>query len=128
MNVCIIQAKSKNAICFYFFRPIKYDIIPIMKRIILAILLLGVAGCTSGAYHDDGIYVESEPQCVGDCSVAYATPNGNDLKLETAHHVIHMQSAPNKQYAYYVWSGDKEYTDDPDIIVENGEAMVLVAE
>lgn len=99
-----------------------------MKQITLAILLLGVAGCTSGAYHDDGMYVEPEPQCVGDCSVAYSTPNGNDLKLETAHHVIHVQSAPNKQYAYYVWSGDKDYTDDPDIIVENGEAMVLVAE
>lgn len=99
-----------------------------MKKKLFAILLLGVAGCTSGAYHDE-MYVGPTSQCAGaDCNVAVSTPNGNDLKLETAHHVIHMTANPNKQYAYYVWSGNKDYTDDPDVIVENGETMILVEE
>ena len=55
-------------------------------------------------------------------------PNGNDLKLETDRHVVHVTADPNTNYAYYVWTGDKSYDDDPDIMVENGEAYVLTIE
>lgn len=99
----------------------------IMKGYIFAILLLGLTGCMSGAPENE--YVDAPVECAGDCSgVAFSMPNGNDLKLETAHHVVHVTAQPGTPYAYYVWTGDKTYDDDPDIVVENGDAYVLTNE
>ena len=94
-----------------------------MKRYLLAILLLGLTGCMSGT-------PESVPVvCSGDCSdVNFSMPNGNDLELETDHHIIHIMAQPDSDYAYYVWTGDKTYDDDPDIKIENGDAYVLTNE
>lgn len=98
-----------------------------MTRFIYAILLLGLTGCMSGA--PTGEYSDAPVECSGDCSgVAFSMPNGNDLKLETSHHVVHVTANPDTPYAYYVWTGDKSYSDDPDIIVENGDAYVLTNE
>ena len=68
--------------------------------------------------------------CIGtDCSVVrYASPNGNDLVVETAKHVIEIQAPADVPYSYYVWSGEKSVTDDPDLIIEDGKTMVLVEE
>ncbi|MBR4859799.1 MAG: hypothetical protein IKV10_00695 [Alphaproteobacteria bacterium] len=96
-----------------------------MKKYLFAILLLGLTGCMSGMPEN----IEVPVVCAGDCSdVNFSTPNGNDLKLETEHHVIHIMAQPDSNYAYYVWTGDKTYDDDPDIKIENGDAYVLTNE
>ena len=95
-----------------------------MKKTILAILLLGLTGCMSGV--PNGEYVDAPVECAGECSsVNFSTPNGNDLKLETDHHIVHITANPDTEYAYYVWTGDKTYDDDPDIVIEQGAAYVI---
>lgn len=109
------------------------DIIYGMKKNILFLLLamVAVAGCRSGNAPVDNANAIDSIECV-DCGdvniVQYSMPNGNDLKLETAHHVIQIDGVPGKQYDYYVWTGEKSYADDPDIIVNDGVAAVLVEE
>lgn len=100
-----------------------------MKRNILFLLIaaVAVAGCRSGVLVDNGEYADCI-NCAADNMVEYSMPNGNDLKLETAHHVIKIDGQPGKQYDYYVWTGDKTYDDAPDIIVQDGVAAVLVEE
>lgn len=58
--------------------------------------------------------------------VKFATPNGNDLVLETERHVIHITGRENVPYAYGVWLGDREMTDDPDMVVSGNTAAILV--
>lgn len=88
-----------------------------MKRYIFAILLLGLAGCMSGA--SDQELVRKSVECAGECSaVEYSSPDGKDLQLETDRHVIRITGEPDTQYAYYVWTGNKTYGDEPDIIIE----------
>ena len=98
-----------------------------MKRSIVAILLLGLTGCMSGT--PDQEYMDASIECAGDCSaVNFSMPNKNDLKLETDRHIVHVTSVPDTGYAYYVWTGEKSYSDDPDIVIENGTAYVLTQE
>lgn len=101
-----------------------------MKRNILFLLIaaLAVAGCWSDSAPVDNIEYDDCINCDGTQMVKYSMPNGNDLKLETAHHVINVESQPGKQYDYYVWTGEKTYNDDPDLVVEDGVASVLVKE
>ena len=93
-------------------------------------VMLVLAGCQSAS---DEVIVEQPniaESCTGaDCSVVrYSSPNGNDLVLETEKHVIEIQAPSGTPYSYYVWSGGKSTADDPDLIVEDGNAMVLVEE
>jgi hypothetical protein len=116
-----------------------------MKKNTLFLLLavLTVAGCHPGYRYNDGIeYVSDDvvgaecPEyvvvngvatCAADTQVVeYSTPKRNDLKLETAHHVIQMDGLPDKSYDYYIWAGDKTYADKPDIVVQDGEVSVVV--
>lgn len=96
-----------------------------MKRNILFLFIaaVAVAGCGS-----DNALVEQNDciNCAGVNVVQYSMPNGNDLKLETAHHVIQIDAQPGKQYDYYVWTGEKSYNDDPDLVVQDGVASVLL--
>ena len=48
--------------------------------------------------------------------------------LETANHVIQITANPGTPYTYYVWAGNKTTNDDPYMIVDQGEAMVLSTE
>ena len=98
-----------------------------MKRNILFLLIaaFAFAGCRSG---NAPVEYADCIDCDGINRVEYSMPNGNDLKLETAHHVIEIEAQPNKAYNYYVWTGDKSYDEDPDLIVEEGVASVLVEE
>ena len=101
-----------------------------MKRNVLFLLVAATAfaGCRSDNTPVSGEeYVECV-NCDGAGVVEYSMPNGNDLKLETAHHVIEIQAQPGKQYDYYVWTGDKSYDTDPDLVVQDGVASVLVSE
>ena len=100
-----------------------------MKRNILFLLIgaFAVAGCQSNDAPVEYEYAECI-NCGGANMVEYSMPNGNDLKIETAHHVITVEAQPGKQYDYYVWTGDKTYDDDPDLVVQEGNASVLVAE
>lgn len=88
-----------------------------------------LAGCqsSSGRFEEDSSVMTS---CVGDkCSVvSYTSPNGNDLVLETSKHVIEIQAQQDVPYSYYVWTGGKDTSEDPDLIVKDGQAMVLVEE
>ena len=99
-----------------------------MKRNILFLLVaaLAVAGCWS---KNAPVEVVDDVDCIN-CDTAnmvqYSMPNGNDLKLETAHHVIEIEAQPGKQYDYYIWIGERSYTDDPDLIIEEGIASVRV--
>ena len=101
-----------------------------MKRNVLFLLIAAAAfaGCRlNSSSVDGGEYID----CM-DCDdagvIEYSMPNGNDLKLETAHHVISIEAQPGKQYDYYVWTGEKSYDDDPDLVVQDGVASVLVTE
>ena len=115
----------KRLVVFYFVLDFDYGTIHIMKRYTLAFLLLGLTGCVSDAPNGADVPV----LCTGDCSgVSFSMPNGNDLKLETSHHIIHIMAQPDSDYAYYVWTGDKTYDDAPDITVESGDAYVLTSE
>jgi len=104
-----------------------------MKRNILFLLVaaLAVAGCWSNnapVEDVDNVEIVDCVNCDGVNVVQYSMPNGNDLKLETAHHVIEIEAQPGKQYDYYVWTGEKSYEDDPDLVVQDGVAAVLVNE
>lgn len=70
------------------------------------------------------VFVEDKPVK----EIKYSSPAGNDLRLETDEYIIQVQGAPNKKYDYYVWAGDKQYTDDPDLIIQDGNAAVLISE
>ena len=87
-----------------------------------------LAGCQSSS---DEVIIEqpnSITDCVGaNCAVVrYSAPNGNDLVLETNKHIIEIQAQSGTPYSYYVWAGNKTTADDPDLILEDGTAMVLV--
>ncbi|MBE6461418.1 MAG: hypothetical protein E7006_01070 [Alphaproteobacteria bacterium] len=105
-----------------------------MKKIFLPllVLMLGLAGCQTSS--DDFTVVSSdaefESDCIGaNCAVIrFSSPNGNDLVLETSRHVIQIDAQPGVAYSYYVWAGDKDTTDDADLIVRDGQAMVLTTE
>lgn len=120
-----------STIRFRFFVAVYYDIIPSMKKIILPLMgaMVILAGCQSSSNE-----IVEQPNiadsCVGtNCAVVrYSTPNGNDLVLETAKHIIEIQAPTNVPYSYYVWAGDKTTADDPDLVVEDGKSMVLVEE
>ena len=58
--------------------------------------------------------------------VKFATPNGNDLVLETERHIIQISGQKNVPYAYGVWLGNREMTDDPDMVVSGNAAAILV--
>lgn len=113
----------------------KYDIITDMKKIILCLCVFALAACRRNApvdvryvdeYDSQMPIIESRTTGVSD--VAYSSPNGNDLRLETDHHVIQINAAPNSKYTYYVWTGGRTYDQDPDLIVEDGVSAVLVDE
>lgn len=103
-----------------------------MKHIIFALMgvMVILAGCRSSS---NEVIVEQENSadvCAGpNCAIMrYASPNGNDLVVETAKHIIQIQAPADVPYTYQVWAGDKSVTDDPDLIVQDGTAMVLVEE
>ena len=106
------------------------DIIYHMTRNILFLLVAvaAVAGCRSNDAPVDNVDIIDCVNCDGVNMVQYSMPNGNDLKLETAHHVIQIDAQPGKQYDYYVWTGEKSYADDPDLVVQDGAASVLIKE
>ena len=99
-----------------------------MKRntLFLLVAALAFAGCRSSNPSVDNVDIVDCINCDGANVVQYSMPNGNDLKLETAHHVIQIEAQPGKQYNYYVWTGGKAYNDDPDLVVQDGVASVLV--
>lgn len=105
-----------------------------MKQIFLFLLIatVGLAGCRSAS---NDFVVETEDteyaaDCIGaNCAIIhFSSPNGNDLILETDRHIIEIAAQPGVAYSYYVWAGDKETTDDADLIIHNGNAMVLIEE
>ena len=101
-----------------------------MNKIILPfmVIMLTLAGCQMSS--NDASNTDSVPVCVdSECTIVrYSAPNGNDLVLETPKHIIQIAAQSGTPYSYYVWAGDKATTDDPDLVVQDGEAMVLVEE
>jgi hypothetical protein len=120
----VIQYGNKNQ---YLNVSDFYDIIPTMKKLILFLFVASLAACQSATQVEE---YNDETTCVGEnCAIInYSMPNGNDLVLETAHHKIEIAAQPNVKYGYYVWAGDKDTSDDPDLVVEDGTAMVLIEE
>lgn len=108
---------------FYYICIVKYDTIYNMKRLNIFLMVALLAGCQTAPNADID-------ECVGECeqTIKYSMPNGNDLMIETSSHVIQIEALPDVKYDYYVWVGDKETTEDPDIIIQDGNAMVLVEE
>ena len=113
----------------YLFWAVFCDIIFSMKKVTLFFMVALLAGCQSAPVGTYDEYVDNV-DCVGNnCEIIhYSMPNGNDLVLETAKHTIQIAAQPDVKYGYYVWAGNKETTEDPDLIVEDGNAMVLVEE
>ena len=117
-----------------------------MNKIFAFLLIALLAGCqnTTNYEYIDGYYdgMDEYDVCAGapDGACIYAAPNNasqysnvkytmtddNGLVLETKNHVVHVAGQPNRKYVYYVWAGDKTTADDPDLIVEDGVAAVLV--
>ncbi len=109
-----------------------------MKRNIMPLFVFVglLAGCRSDntpteyvEYTDD---VQYDVAAVVPCDTAssasqvkYSVPRNGDLTLETRHHVIQIQGNPDTAYEYRVWAGGKTYDDDPDLIVDDGNIMVL---
>ena len=99
------------------------------------VLMLALAGCRSAsngvvtesdiAYESDAGYVCADSECT---VINYSMPSGNDLVLETERHIIEIAAPTDAQYTYYVWTGGKTTSDDPDLIVSDGQSMVLVEE
>ena len=125
MQPVVDSIKSK----IYLFQAIFYDIIVGMKKVFLFFMVALLAGCQSAPVDSYDEYTE-HIDCVGNnCEIIqYSMPNGNDLVLETARHTIQTEAQPNVKYGYYVWAGAKETTDDPDLIIEDRNAMVLIEE
>ena len=100
-----------------------------MKKLSLFLMVALLAACQSAPNAEIDEYVD-DSVCVGEnCEIVkYSMPNCNDLVLETSKHIIQIDAQPNVKYGYYVWAGDKETTTDPDLIIEDGNAMVLVEE
>ena len=98
---------------------------------ILSLIMIALAGCQRGqseAMSDLGYY-ETDTCLDLNCQIVrYDTPNGNDLLLETPRHIIQIDAQPNVRYSYRVWAGEKTTSDDADLIVEDGNAMILVEE
>lgn len=71
-------------------------------------------------------FIDADTEREKQSEIRFSRPNGNDLVLETSGYILQVEGAPNKKYDYYVWTGDKDYSDDPDLIIQNGTAAVLV--
>lgn len=115
-----------------------------MKKLISLCMLGGaLVACTRAEYvdnveyYDDGeIYapllvtadMADVPESSGTSEIKYSVPRDGDLTLETRHHVIQIHGDPNAKYEYRVWAGDKTYDDDADLIVDDGNIMVLKSE
>ena len=101
-----------------------------MKKNILFLLIAAAAivGCRSNTAPVDDVEYADCINCGDVQMIKYSMPNGNDLQIETAGRVITIEAKPGKQYNYYVWTGDKTYDDDPDLIIQDGVASVLVNE
>ena len=97
-----------------------------MKIQKLCLIALLIAGCQADyiapAYNTDvpETCIDSECQIID-----VLTPNGNDLLLETERHAIHVTARPDTRYEYRVWAGDKDMSSVPDVIVHDGEIMIL---
>ena len=125
-------------LCFSFLDYGICDIMFGMKKMILPMMgaMLFLAGCQSASeeFYVDEYDVAEEAvvanECVGaNCAIVrYASPNGNDLVLETERHIIQIQAPADVKYSYRVWAGEKGMDSDPDLVVEDGQAMVLVEE
>ncbi|MDE6477818.1 MAG: hypothetical protein K2L94_01050 [Alphaproteobacteria bacterium] len=109
-----------------------------MKKYLLSVIVLGLAGCQSDApdvqyYPDDveeTVYVTAAPMAAGQTwgandDFAYLVPDNqpNGLILETAHHIIQIEPVANEKYAYVVWNGPKSMADTPDLIIANGRRV-----
>lgn len=102
-----------------------------MKKIYLPflVLMLALAGCRSSS--DEIVAGQQGFNCADEnCEVIRVeSPNGNDLVLETSKHVIEVQAqSGDVPYSYYVWTGNKSTSEEPDLVVEDGNTMVLVEE
>lgn len=93
------------------------------------VFVLALAGCQT-TYDEVIVEPDTQMDCVGaNCEIVrYDSPNGNDLVLETDRHIIQIVANPGTKYSYQVWTGDKDTSTDPDLVVRDGNAMVLVEE
>ncbi len=129
-------------LCFFFLDYGICDIMFGMKKMILPMMgaMLFLAGCQSASQElvvDDYEVVDEVAEeavvaneCVGaNCAIVrYASPNGNDLVLETERHIIQIKAPADVKYSYRVWAGEKGMDTDPDLVVEDGQAKTLVEE
>ncbi len=100
--------------------------------------VVALCGCVSHSapteyveYADDVEYqtvVIDQPDVTTASQIKYSVPRDGDLTLETRHHVIQIEGNPNTSYEYRVWAGNKTYSDDADLIVNDGNIMVLQPE
>ena len=93
------------------------------------VFMLALAGCQS-TYDEFIVEPETQMDCIGtNCEIIrYDSPNGNDLVLETNRHIIQISANPGTKYSYHVWTDGKDTASDPDLIVRDGQAMVLTTE
>ena len=67
------------------------------------------------------------PECIdSECQIIDVySPAGNDLVVETPHHIVHVTATPDVRYEYRVWAGGAGMTTAPDVIVHDGDVMIL---
>ena len=102
------------------------DTISNMKAKYLLFITLFFAGCSSHyiapntVEHDVSECIDSKCQIIDVYS-----PAGNDLVVETPRHIVHVTATPDVRYEYRVWAGGAGMTTAPDVIVHDGDVMIL---
>lgn len=109
-----------------------------MKTKIISLAVLVMLGACNDPVHTEYVEYSDETQyqtfatgpdvTPGVSTIKYSVPRDGDLTLETRHHIIQVQGKPGTQYEYRVWAGDKTTVDDPDLIIDGGDIMVLKQE
>lgn len=107
-----------------------------MSKVFFLLPLMAVlVACTHGAdvsdvyddYYDDDYFEYCAPTsarpAASDEKIIVASPNGNDLVLETKRHIIHIAAQSDAPHEYRVWSGGNESAD-PELIVSDGVAII----
>lgn len=103
-----------------------YDTISNMKAKYLLFITLFFSGCSAHYIAPNTVEAEA-PECIdSECQIIDVySPAGNDLVVETPRHIVHVTATPDVRYEYRVWAGGAGMTTAPDVIVHDGDVMIL---
>lgn len=102
------------------------DTISNMKAKYLLFITLFFAGCSSHYIAPNTVEPDVSECIDSKCQIIDVySPAGNDLVVETPRHIVHVTATPDVRYEYRVWAGGAGMTTAPDVIVHDGDVMIL---